>query len=713
MTTVTKTVTVLDANNNPIAGATVSISVMTPFPSNVTTGLSLYYLNWYHGVTDENGVADVVIDPSLYGLTYYSGDINQTVATKDGYQDSVNQGFVSIIHLSQAPPPPPWTGTSQGDVTLTFTASAPSVTILNHTQQTSITVASFPASINFNAGDTISLASSPQSNAYNWWIGGNVGMSVDIPKLTIALGSVGVPQGDVVEAKVHLGATKEVSSWELKLQNWNGKYSPNGAYPLNVGQDGYICIGRGSNVPQIITTRTESIKFDSTPSEYYVTVAGRCWGEKLFRYNITKNYSGYKGEAIIKDILDYYAGISHVRGGVELVANTDTTFNALQVSDKQAWTLLKEIAAESDLAGVIGFDFRTTPDGKFEFFPRGSKTCLGSLANLIESYQYWKEITAIRNKVTIYGAKIKSVPLLKVDWTQSLTPTDGVWTGPVGTVSLETAIGSPYSIKLSLNNNYFGELLFTLNTGHLVNAELYPELDFAIQKETYFNSNTQIVLYDATGKTASRVFTVQSPGNGGIADQWTTETFNVGSAYAINWSVTSGFDWTQIWRVAFYCFPASTTGSGSFWVDKLYFGGRRYSSVQQDTGSQSAYGLREYVDTNEELYSDNECTLNALATLAYMKDPFEYITLKSTIIDYGNYPIFPGDMITVSLPNENVNGNYRILSVEYDVKAASQELEITLELGHEKALLADYLYALRSKLGSVNRYKVASYSTYG
>lgn len=157
--------------------------------------------------------------------------------------------------------------------------------------------------------------------------------SVIIPVMAVALGSVGVPQGDVVEATVHLGATKEVSSWELKLQNWTGKYSPTGAYPLNVGQDGYICIGRGSNCPQLITTRTESVKFDSTPSEHYVTVSGRCWGEKLFRENVTNNYSGYKGETIVKDLLDHYSGISHVRSSVELVVNTDTTFTDLAVQD--------------------------------------------------------------------------------------------------------------------------------------------------------------------------------------------------------------------------------------------------------------------------------------------------------------------------------------------------------------------------------------------
>ena len=59
-------------------------------------------------------------------------------------------------------------------------------------------------------------------------------MSINPPVLTIALGAVGVPQADVIEALVHLGATKEVSSWELLLQNWNAKYSPGGTYPLSV-----------------------------------------------------------------------------------------------------------------------------------------------------------------------------------------------------------------------------------------------------------------------------------------------------------------------------------------------------------------------------------------------------------------------------------------------------------------------------------------------
>lgn len=198
-------------------------------------------------------------------------------------------------------------------------------------------------------------------------------MSVEIPKLAVNLGAISIPQGDIIEARVHLGASKEVSSWELLLQNWNGKYSPNGAYPLSVGQDGYICIGRGVNAPQVITTRTESIQYESGPNENYVRVAGRCWGEKLFRRVVTKTYTSQKGDDIVKDLLDYYAGLSHVRGGTELVENSDTTYTKLEYTDSPVWDILKYIAESSDKAGVIGYDFRVAPDGKFEFFPKTAK----------------------------------------------------------------------------------------------------------------------------------------------------------------------------------------------------------------------------------------------------------------------------------------------------------------------------------------------------
>jgi len=62
-------------------------------------------------------------------------------------------------------------------------------------------------------------------------------VSVEIPKAAVVFGSVAPPQGDVIELRVHLGCTKEVSSFECLLQNWDKKYSPSGTYPINVGME--------------------------------------------------------------------------------------------------------------------------------------------------------------------------------------------------------------------------------------------------------------------------------------------------------------------------------------------------------------------------------------------------------------------------------------------------------------------------------------------
>ncbi len=539
--------------------------------------------------------------------------------------------------------------------------------------------------------------------------------SVGLAQVSVSLGLAGgyaVPQGDVNELTVHLGATTEVSSFDLKLQNYGGKYSPGGTHPILLGVTGGIGLCRAPNNPAslpLISLRVESIKHESDPENYYVLISGRCWGEMLFRRTITKDYSGYKGEAIVKDIINTYTSLSHVRGGLELIANTSTTFNSLKVTDSPAWDLLQQVAAASDNNGVIAYDFRVAPDGNFEFFPRGSKTSgyssIGAYPNtVIESYEYWKEITAVRNKITIYGVADKSIPLNKTDWVQSLTPTSGVWTAPVGSVSIETAMGSPYCIKGFGQNNDFAELDFTLTTP--VNGNLYSTLNFALEKENYWSANTQITLYDTSGRTATRMISVTSPGNG-AQGKFTTQTFNVGTDNAADWNANEAFDWTQIKKVVFYMTPTTALGLGYFWIDRFYFGGLRYSDVEQDNTSIASYGQREYVDTNEELYSDAECALNAKATLAFMKDPFEYVTLKSTVIDYGTTPFLPADMIYVSLPNENVSENFRILNVEYHLRADTQELEITMNLGHEKPLLADYLYVIRRKLGAVNRYKAS------
>jgi len=89
-----------------------------------------------------------------------------------------------------------------------------------------------------------------------------------------------------------------------------------------------------------------------------------------------------------------------------------------------------------------------------------------------------------------------------------------------------------------------------------------------------------------------------------------------------------------------------------------------------------------------------------------LSSPNEYIKAVSDVIDYGSTPILAGDKMWITLPNENVDGYYRVVSVEHRLTAETQTLETTLELGKELPLLADYLYALKSRAGNLSRYKI-------
>jgi len=535
-------------------------------------------------------------------------------------------------------------------------------------------------------------------------------VSVEIPKMAIAFGQYAIPQTDVIECRVHLGCTKEVSSFDLLLQNWDGKYSPSGSIPLAVGMDGSISIGRGNNVPQIITCRIESIKHESTPTEHYTRVSGRCWGERLFRRVFTGTFANMKGEDIVKHLLDYYAGLSHVRDGTELVENTDTTYTWLEYENTPVWDILKYIAESSDKQGLIGFDFRVAPDGKFEFFPRNSKTSPISLTDKIEVSEYRKDIHRVRNRIFVLGANEKKIPTDANEdgFTESLTnwsayylnhdmllvsdhvTEDGqakysdsysVYVIPSGTAPVKNATGmyriiSPIKCR---GPDGFKQLRFWLKWNRDGDGD---------------PSTVKVRLQTDAGN----YYYKEIVGLVGKKNEWKKMVLNL-EEY---WAPYGSPDWNNINRIGFIiefpsdCYPR-------LYVDHIVFEDCRYSAKQEDTASQNAYGLRELTETDEELYSDNECLLRAKALLAHLKDHVEYITIKSTVIDYGNTPLLPGDKIHVTLPNENVDADYRIISVEYRVDAKTQTLEITLELGKEIPLLADYLYGLRSTTVTVEK----------
>jgi hypothetical protein len=416
-----------------------------------------------------------------------------------------------------------------------------------------------------------------------------------------------------------------------------------------------------------------------------------------------------KGEEIVKHLLDYYAGLSHVRGGTELVENTDTTYTWLEYENTPVWDILKYIAESSDKQGVIGFDFRVAPDGKFEFFPRNSKTSAVSLTDKIEVSEYRKDIHRIRNKIFVLGANEKKIPTDTNEdgFTESLTNWSLYYTDQGLTLSSDHVSGDgqakysdSYSVEAfpaSTTQKAKTGMYRIIDTIKCRGPDGFKQLRFWLKWERDGDGDPTTVKVRLETNVSSYYYK-EIVGLVGKKGEWKKIVLNL-EEY---WALVGNPDWSNINRIGFIiefssdCYPR-------LYVDHIVFEDCRFSAKQEDTASQNAYGLRELTETDEELFSDNECLLRAKALLAHLKDPVEYLTIKSTVIDYGTTPLLPGDKIHVTLPNENVNADYRIISVEYYVDAKTQTLEITLELGKEIPLLADYLYGLRSTTVTVEK----------
>jgi hypothetical protein len=415
-----------------------------------------------------------------------------------------------------------------------------------------------------------------------------------------------------------------------------------------------------------------------------------------------------KGEEIVKHLLDYYIGLSHTREGAELVESTDTTYVKLEYSNTPVFDIIRQVAGSADKSGVIGYDFRVAPDGKFEFFRRNSKTCSVSLTDRIEVSEYSLDIHRIRNKIYVYGAAEKKVPsdANEDGWTES---TSGWYSN--GTIAAETNhVGEDGQKK------YTDSLcVYAYGGGTTSEIWLYREIgglkfngqDGFKQVNVWLNWTR----YGSVQPTSAKCILWQTENDRFEMDikpllppqaTWGKLVLRTDQP---TWAKVGNADWRNpVNAIGFYithtegCIPVLR-------LDHLYFSDCRYSAVQEDANSQSAYGLRELTETDEELKSDNECMLRAKALLDYYRSPAEQLTIKSTVIDYGSTPILAGDRVYVSLPNEGVNGYFRVEGVEYHVDARTQTLEVTLELGKEAPLLADYLYALKSRTDHLSRYK--------
>jgi hypothetical protein len=548
-------------------------------------------------------------------------------------------------------------------------------------------------------------------------VSGTVGQSAQYDYVIVASQTLLMPTDDkdILDMRVHLGLVEEVGSFELTMQNFDAKYTGQVA----VGNWIKIWASRAdASLLKLFTGRVEEVEFDASSTENYLILRGRDRGEELFRRTVTRTYANAKAEEVVKDLIDDFTSLKHVRGTTELVENSDTTYTRLEYENTPLFDILKDIAQSTVKDGVVGFDFRIAWDGKFEFFKRNSKTSPVSLTDRIEVAEYRKDIHRIRNRITAYGAAEKANPNNRDAWTEDLTVGSGQliyyedselygWWEPVGYCSVakdsSTRIVGNCCVRLSTTQPVASSVLdWYFATGHLFDSNKYPSLTFQLRRENAPGEvGVKIELMDSNSQKVRRIFRTEP-------DKWDLQSFSVGEKQDNDWTHdefnTQAFNWAQIRRIRFEAY-FNGNGSGSFWIDNLFFNSKRWESIQEDTASQQAYGLRELVEVDEELHSDNECSLRAQAMISYLKDPAEYITLRSDAVTLQDGRLLPGDVVHVSLPNETIDADYRTLTVEHNLIAKEQTFEITLELGKEPKQLASVMSDLRSKTESLARNK--------
>jgi hypothetical protein len=318
---------------------------------------------------------------------------------------------------------------------------------------------------------------------------------------------VAPPQKDVISAHVYLGCTKECSSFEVKLLNYGNKYGPQGGtYPITCGMNGHISMGRGSNCPQLITCVVEKTQCqtlagyesDSGAPEDYLIIDGRCWGEQLSRKIVSASFQNMKGEAIVKELIDNWTSLGHVRNGVELIQNTSDTFDLLKYTNSSITDILNYLASCCDLNGVIGYEYRVEPDGLFSFFPIGAMPNSINPSGLIEHSEYNEDISRVENMISVFGVASKPNVASQDFGTDESTPYIG------STVNAQSNAGQNNLYVSAPGNFSAGQKIFIYNYPYFEENSVasvqstYIVCGSALQN-TYTNPTAVIVFANGSG----------------------------------------------------------------------------------------------------------------------------------------------------------------------------------------------------------------------
>jgi hypothetical protein len=179
-----------------------------------------------------------------------------------------------------------------------------------------------------------------------------------------------------------------------------------------------------------------------------------------------------------------------------------------------------------------------------------------------------------------------------------------------------------------------------------------------------------------------------------------------------NWQTGAGFVWTDI-KIIDLELVFAAANDRSFWLDRFYVGGKRWGGGSDDAAvdgfaedvlvSQAAYGIKEYVVTNDMLLSDKECEAKAQSLLAFYKDERRTIELSTETLDWGDYAFTPGNLIAIAFGKLGADDSFRTDAIDISVSGKENRTFITFTIDQTPPRIADYLYRLSKKIRELEK----------
>jgi hypothetical protein len=388
---------------------------------------------------------------------------------------------------------------------------------------------------------------------------------------------------------------------------------------------------------------------------YTRQISGLSQGEILLR-RLKKNkfWVGTGASTIVTELANDLS-----LGTGEITA--DATAITLEVKTQRYFDVLKNVSDYWASAGTqVKKDFYVDVDNDLVWKSRPFRSSgveTFAIGDNIIDYNVTKDVDAVRNKISVYGAAETFLPADRDSWTESLTD----WTATEGSLSLEGTskkVGT-YAIKCATTvadkKAQFDRALPLTNLRD-INSLLFWRTYSGINASTY-----EVRLF---APDASNRFNSTSIGSGG---NWEYKTLSLGTRheYDVNlnpdgiWTKTGSPNWYNIQGIEFYADFAAA--NPNVIVDALHFAPVRYSGSAEDGTSQTDYEIREAEFTDDSLLSDTDCDKRAETRLYQLKD----LPVQIDVTIKGNPNVFVGDRISMTIPAEGISAvDYDVISVE-------------------------------------------------